>query len=190
MELFRMKRAAEAYAFASGVPTTVVRATAFAELWVDLLEQTARRSGRPLVFGRGDNAINFVSIKDVACLVERAITDPATRGQVLEIGGPGNLSFNELARAVQAAAGRTSAHRHLPPAVLRLIDATIGRVKPALGRQANAALVMDRVDLTFDTTAIHRAYPDLPATSLTDLLATSIAGRNLPGGSARTTEPH
>jgi hypothetical protein len=32
---------------------------------------------------------------------------------------------------------------------------------------------MDGVNLTFDTTAIHRAYPDLPATSLTDLLATS-----------------
>ena len=173
MELFRMKRAAEEYASASGVPTTVVRATAFAELWTDLLEQTARRSGRPLVFGHGDNPINFVSVKDVACLVERAITDPATRGQVLEIGGPGNLSFNELARAVQTAAGRTSAPRHVPPAVLRLMGATIGRVKPALGRQAEAALVMDRADLTFDTTAIHRAYPDLPATSLTDLLATS-----------------
>ena len=38
MELFRMKRAAEEYASASGVPTTVVRATVFAELWVDLLE--------------------------------------------------------------------------------------------------------------------------------------------------------
>lgn len=172
MELFRMKRAAEEYAFASGVSTTVVRATAFAELWVDLLEQTARRSGRPLVFGHGDNAINFVSVKDVACLVERAITDPATRGQVFEIGGPGNLSFNELARAVQTAAGRTSAPRHVPPAVLRLMGTTIGRVKPALGRQAEAALVMDRVDLTFNTTVIHRAYPDLPATSLTDLLAT------------------
>ena len=174
MELFRMKRAAEEYAFASGVPTTVVRATAFARV----LGRPARRArragmGRPLVFGHGDNAINnFVSVNDVACLLERAITDPATRGQVLEIGGPGNLSFNELAPAVQTAAGRTSAPRHVPPAVLRLMAATIGRVKPALGRQAEAALVMDRADLTFDTTAIHRAYPDLPATSLTDLLAT------------------
>jgi uncharacterized protein YbjT (DUF2867 family) len=130
MELFRMKRAAEEYAFASGVPTTVVRATAFAELWVDLLEQTARRSGRPLVFGHGDNAINFVSVNDVACLVERAITDPATRGQVLELGGPGNLSFNELARAVQTAAGRTSAPRHVPRAVLRLMGATSGGSSP------------------------------------------------------------
>jgi uncharacterized protein YbjT (DUF2867 family) len=176
MELFRMKRAAEAYASASGVPTTVVRATAFAELWIDLLEQTARRSGRPMVFGHGDNAINFVSVNDVAYLVERAITDPTTRGQVLEIGGPANLSFNELARAVQAAAGRTSAPRHVPPAVLRLTGATIGRLMPALGRQTKAALVMDRVDLTFDTAAIRRVYPDIPATSLTDLLGTSSLG--------------
>ena len=50
---------------------------------------------------------------------------------------------------------------------------TIGRVKPILGRQAKAALIMDRVDLTFDTTAIHRIYPGLPTTSLTDLLTTS-----------------
>ncbi len=190
MELFRMKRAAEEYASASGVPTTVVRATAFAEMWIDLLEQTARRSGRPLVFGHGDNAINFVSVIDVACLVERAITDPATRGQVLEIGGPGNLSLNELARAVQTAAGRTSAPRHLPPAVLRLMGTTIGRVKPALGRQAKAALIMDRVDLTFDTTAIHRIYPDLPATSLTDLLATSSLAEASPAAPQQQPSPH
>jgi NADH dehydrogenase len=190
MELFRMKRAAEEYAFASNVPTTVIRATAFAELWLDLLEQTARRSGRPLVFGHGNNAINFVSVNDVACLVERAITDPATRGQVFEIGGPGNLSFNELARAAQTATGRTSPPRHVPPSVLRLMGTTIGRVKPALGRQAKAALVMDRVDLTFDTTAIHRIYPDLPTTSLSDLLATSSFAEASPAAQQGRPSPH
>jgi uncharacterized protein YbjT (DUF2867 family) len=106
MELFRMKRAAEQYAAASGVRTTVVRATAFVELWIDLLQTTAGRSGRPMVFGRGDNPINFVSVTDVAALLERAITDPATRGETFEIGGPDNLTLNELARVVQAAAGR------------------------------------------------------------------------------------
>jgi NADH dehydrogenase len=68
MELFRMKYAAEQYAAASGVPTTVVRATAFVELWIELLGQTGARSGRPLVFGRGDNRVNFVSVIDVAPL--------------------------------------------------------------------------------------------------------------------------
>jgi uncharacterized protein YbjT (DUF2867 family) len=173
MELFRMKHAAEQRASASGVPTTVVRAAAFVELWIELLGQTAARSGRPLVFGRGDNAINFVSVVDVAALVERAVTDPSTRGQVLEIGGPDNLTFNELARAVQKAAGRSNSPRHMPPAMLRLMAGTIGRVKPQLGRQARAALVMDRVDLTFDAAPIHSLYPDLPSTAVADVLGQS-----------------
>ena len=188
MELFRMKRAAEEYAAASNVPTTVIRATAFAELWLGLLEQTARRLGRPLIFGHGNNAINFVSVHDVACLVERAITDPATRGQIFEIGGPGNLTFNELARAGQTAAGLNSPPRHVPPSVLRLMGTTIGRVKPALGRQAKAALVMDRADLTFDTTAIHRIYPD-PHHLANRPARHVIAGISLPGAPAGAAEP-
>ena len=37
IELFRMKYAAEEHLRASGVPWTIVRATAFAEFWLDLL---------------------------------------------------------------------------------------------------------------------------------------------------------
>ncbi|HLQ57712.1 MAG TPA: SDR family oxidoreductase [Streptosporangiaceae bacterium] len=166
MELFRMKHAAEQHLRASGAGWTIVRATAFLELWIDLLSQTAARSGRPVVFGRGTNPINFVSVTDVAALAEQAVTDPAARGRILEIGGPGNLTFNQLATAVQAAAGRTSAPRHVPPAMLRLIASTLGQVKPEFGRQARAALIMDQTDLTHDATAIHQAYPGIPCTPL------------------------
>jgi NADH dehydrogenase len=126
-----------------------------------------------VVFGRGDNPINFVSVADVAVLVERAITDPATRGETFEIGGPDNLTFNNLAGAVQAAAGRDRPPRHVPSGVLHVMAATIGRVKPELGRQARAALAMDRIDLTFDAAPIHRVYNDLPLTSATELLSLS-----------------
>ena len=88
MELFRMKHAAEEHLRASGVRWTIVRATAFFELWIGVLSQSAARSGRPLVFGRGDNPINFVSVTDVAALVEHVVTDPAARGRTLQIGGP------------------------------------------------------------------------------------------------------
>jgi uncharacterized protein YbjT (DUF2867 family) len=166
MELFRMKYAAEQHLRASRVSWTIVRATAFLELWIDLLSQTAARSGRPVVFGHGNNPLNFVSVTDVAALVEQAITDPATRGRILEIGGPDNFTFNQLAAAVQAAAGRTGAPRHVPPRMLRLMAGTLGRVKPELGRQARAALVMDHTDLTHDATDIRQAYPGLPCTPL------------------------
>ena len=154
MELFRMKHAAEAAPAGQRGGWTIVRATAFVELWIDVLRQTAARSGRPVVFGRGNNPINFVSVSDVAALVEHAVTDPATRGRILEIGGPDNLTFNQLAAAIQEAAGRTGAPRHVPPVVLRLMAGTVGRLKPELGRQARAALVMDSADLAYDVTAV------------------------------------
>jgi len=176
MELFRMKYAAERHAATSGVPTTIVQATAFMELWIELLRQTAGRSGRPLVFGHGDNPINFVSVVDAAEVVARAVTDPATRGNTLAVGGPENLTMNEMAGAVQAAAGRSSPPRHVPPPMLRLMAATLGRVKPQLGRQARAALAMDRTDLTFDGQS-RRPYSDLRCTALDDVLATNLTGR-------------
>jgi uncharacterized protein YbjT (DUF2867 family) len=142
-ELFRMKHAAECYLKASGVPATVVRATAFRELWVDLLQQTAGRSGRPVVFGRGRNPINFVSVVDVAALVLTVIADPATRGQTLEIAGPVDLSMDDLAGSISTVAG--GGHpRHVPRAVLRLTAGTVGRLNPRLDRQLQSALIMDR----------------------------------------------
>ena len=173
MELFRMKYAAERYLQASGVPATIVRSAAFLETWVELLRKTTGRSGRPLVFGRGDNPINFVSVTDVAAVVERAVTDPTTRGRTLEISGPQNLTLIQLALAVQASAGRASAPRHVPPLLLRLAAQTAGRLNPMVGRQVRAALAMDTSDLTAQPTAIRQTYTEIPNTTLEMLLATS-----------------
>jgi len=170
MELFRMKHAAEEHLRASDVPWTILRATAFLETWVGLLEQTASRSGRPLVFGRGENPINFVSADDVAALLEHAVTDPSTRGTALEIGGPQDLTLDELAAAVQRAAGRSKSPRHVPRIVLRAMAGVTGPLKPDLARQARAAVVMDTADLSFDAARIHQKYPDLPSTTLAGLL--------------------
>ena len=174
-ELFRMKWAAEQHALDHGGPTTVVRATAFAELWIDLLRKSAGRSGRPMVFGRGGNPINFVSVVDVAALVALAIEDGTTRGETLEIGGPENLTFTELAGMVQATDGRTTGPRHLPPTMLRLARATVGKLKPQIARQTGMALSMDNDDFTFDSTALHHRFPKLPTTAIHDLLASDTA---------------
>lgn len=170
MELFRMKYAAEAALAASAVPATIVRATAFLELWIDLLRRTAGRSNRPLIFGRGQNPINFVSVRDVAALVELVVMDPATRGQTLEIGGPENLTLNQLARLVAGSRGAATAPRHLPPAALRTIAATIGRLRPGLGRQVRAALAMDTDNLTFEHDDVRARFAELPCTSAEDIL--------------------
>jgi uncharacterized protein YbjT (DUF2867 family) len=171
MELGRMKFAAEQRLRASGVPWTIVRATPFLETWIGLLQSTASNSGRPLVFGRGDNPISFVCAGDVAALVDHVVITPSTRGKTLEIGGAERLTMNQLAAAVQDAAGRSSRPRHVPRTALRGMAVALQPFKPELARQARAALVMDTTDLVFDATTLHEEFPTLPSTTLADLLA-------------------
>ena len=147
MELFRMKAAAELHLRESSAAWTVVRSAAFLDTWTTILEKTAGRSGRPMVFGRGDNPVNFVAAAEVAQVLAGAVTDPTTRGRTIEVSGPADVTLNELAAEVQRAAGRTGAPKHLPRVAMKVVAATVGRVRPQVGRMVRASLVMDTVDL-------------------------------------------
>lgn len=173
--LFRAKHAAEQTLRASGLPWTIVRATAFMETWGMIMSQMLAASGKILVFGRGDNPINFVSATDVAALIARAVTDPLLRGQVLEIGGPHNFTFNQVAAILQEATGCRGAVRHIPRPALHAMASLTAGIKPALARQARAALAMDTIDMTFDTTATRRAFPGLPSTDMPSALKELLA---------------
>lgn len=154
MELFRAKHAAEQHLVASRARWTIVRATAFIELWEEIM-------GRQIVFGRGENPINFVSVHDVAAAVERAVLDAGMRGQVIEVGGPRNLTFNQLAALLRRVHGRSGSVRHIPRALLRLTA--------PFSRQVRAALAMDTIDMTFHPT---RADPaSKPPTDPVEALA-------------------
>ena len=173
--LFRAKHAAEHALRASGIPWTIVRATAFMETWGTIMGQPLQASGKILVFGRGDNPVNFVSATDVAALVSHAVATPGLRGHVLELGGPGNLPFNQVAALVREAAGRPAAVRHIPRPALHAMAVATAKVKPALARQARAALAMDTIDMTFDPSPTRRAFPDLPNTDMPTALKELLA---------------
>jgi len=170
LELCRMKYTAEEYLRSSGLAWSIIRATPFLETWIGLLERTAHGSGRPLVFGRGDNPINFVSVADVATLVERVVLDASTRGGTFEIGGPEQLTLNQLASAVQRAAGRTSQPRHVPRPLLKAMSGVLRPLRPNIARQVQAALVFDTADLAFDRRSAPGAGPDQAQTTVSDVL--------------------
>jgi len=168
--LFRAKHAAEDTLRASGIGWTIVRATAFMETWATIMGRTLHTSGKILVFGRGDNPVNFVSATDVAALVAHAATSPNLRGQVLEISGPGNLTFNQVAAILQESTGRHGTVRHIPRPALQAMAWLTAAIKPELARQARAALAMDTIDMTVGRAPIRRAFPDLPNTDLRSAL--------------------
>jgi NADH dehydrogenase len=170
MELFRMKYAAEQHLRARGTAWTIVRSTAFLELWIALMTETTNRAGRVLVFGRGENPINFVSVNDVATLVDRVVADPDARGQTVEIGGPQNLTLTQLATAIQSA-GPAVAPRHIPRAALTAMSVLLRPFWPERARQGAAAVALDTMDLRFDPSAIRARYPDQSLTPLSVVLA-------------------
>ncbi|UZJ24794.1 NAD(P)H-binding protein [Rhodococcus antarcticus] len=147
LDLFRAKHSAEQHLRGSGTPWTIVRASAFLETWLDILTRTAHTSGRPLIFGRGQQPIPFVSALDVAAAISRAATDTTLRGHVLEIAGE-PMTMTELARALQAAQGWHGTPRHLPRLLLRSLAVLARPISPALARQNRTALAMDAGILT------------------------------------------
>lgn len=54
--------------------------------------------------------------------------------------------------------------------MLHAMAHTAGLVVPQLGRQARASLAIDAADHRFDSTPVRRRFPDLPITSLADIL--------------------
>ena len=171
MELFRMKAAAEKTVRRSGCAWTVVRSAAFAELHLELMRQSAGDSGRPLVFGRGDNPVNFVSVIDVAAVVDLAVRNPGMRGRVLEVAGPANLTFNELAALAQRRLGTSDRKpRHIPRPVLRSLATTRHVINSRIARRAGAAVVLDTEDMALGAGPLRGAYPQVPCTVVTAAL--------------------
>jgi uncharacterized protein YbjT (DUF2867 family) len=159
MELFRAKFAAEQHLRASTAPWTIVRATAFIELWAEIMQKAP-------VLGRGENPINFVSVDDVSAVVDRAVVDASLRGLTLEVGGPHDLTFNEVASQLRDTRGRTGKTRHVPRAVLQAMA--------PISRKARAAVVMDTVDMTFDAATARERFADLPFTDARSVLAKKV----------------
>ena len=157
MELYRAKHAAEQRLRESCLAWTVIRPTAFKELWAGIIGDSLVKGGKATVFGRGENPINFVSVQDVARLVEVAMNDRGLRGEIIEVAGPENLTLNEMADAAAVSSGRPPARaRHIPLTALRVGQVLVRPFRPDLAGLMQAAVLMDTTDMSVDQGAAER----------------------------------
>lgn len=170
MSLHRSKFAAEEELRRSGVPFTIVRATAFMETWVGVIGAPLTDKGFAIVFGPGTNSINFVSARDVATLVVAAARDRAPVGETLEIGGPTNLSFTAVAERLVHRDGKGGRIKHIPLPMLRAMSVLARPFSPAFARKASAAVVMNTTNQTFETARSGRLVA-MPQTTLDEVLS-------------------
>ena len=168
--LFQMKHRAEEALRSSGLAWTILRPSAFMELWANMIGEPLVTTGKTTIFGRGTNPINFVSVHDVARFAELAAIDATLRGTSLDIGGPENLTFNQVAEIFQRETGRTGAVKHVPLPAMRVASLVMSAFNPALARQIHAGIVMDTDKMSFDASDRARRFPSIPLTTLAEVV--------------------
>jgi uncharacterized protein YbjT (DUF2867 family) len=186
MDLMRMKYAAEEELKASGLAWTIIRPTAYMETWCEVLGRPLLEKGKTQVFGRGRNPINWVSAYDVAGFVELSIVDPGMRGQVIEVGGPENLTMTEFVDVFRSETASSGTVGNIPPAAMRLGAIVMSLMNPVMARQIKAGIVMDTRPQAFDASETRRLYPSTPITSLADVVRRDFADSR---GTARSATP-
>jgi uncharacterized protein YbjT (DUF2867 family) len=170
MSLHRAKYAAEEALRASGLGYTILRPTAFLETWLDIIGAPLATGGRALVFGPGKNPVNFVSVRDVAALTLLAVEQETLRGDTIEIGGPEDSSFVDLAQRLIAVHGKPAGIQHIPLPMLRALSVLARPFSPEFARKAGAAVVLNTADMSF-ADASRKRFPSLPRTTAKDVLA-------------------
>lgn len=159
VEEFRIKYRVEEYLRASGLSYTILRPTAYMEFWAALVGQPIIEKGKTTIFGRGVNPVNFVSAEDVARFAIIALEDSAARNQIIEIGGPENLSLVQVAEIFEHVTGQAAKKSHVPLPMMRVMAILTQAFNPKLSRQIAAGVYMDTEDQTLDMTDTLKRFP-------------------------------
>jgi uncharacterized protein YbjT (DUF2867 family) len=119
IEFFRCKVETEDYLRAQGMPWVILQPAAFLDIWMPMLTTSMRKNGTATLFGPGTNVTNWVAVNDVAEIAARVLTRDDVANEVIEIGGPDNLSMADLLQHAEKALGMSAKRKSVPLWVLK-----------------------------------------------------------------------
>jgi uncharacterized protein YbjT (DUF2867 family) len=170
IDFFRTKYAVEQHLQRSGLAYTILRPTAYMEWHAhEFLGKGIVEKGKTMILGSGRTPVNFVAAEDVARYVMVALTDPRARNRMLEVGGPEDLSKNQVAERYTSVTGKQANVGHVSPVVLRALGAAVAPFHEGIARVMRLAAVEDKLDQRFDQTRRPVEF-EIPQTSLDDFI--------------------
>jgi len=121
VDIFRLKWHIEDVIRRSQVPYVILRATAFMDIWIDqLIAGGIRKNGVTLLFGDGTAVANYIAVDDVAEYALAVLAREDVVNEIVDVGGPSNISFNDLATLIERRLGASGKRRHVPVPVMKL----------------------------------------------------------------------
>lgn len=179
IDFWRTKATIEHYLQNSGIAYTILRPTAFMEMHAyELIGKAVLSRKKVMLFGPGTNPKNFVATDDVAALAVQALQGNRLRGQIIEIGGPANLTSLQVVKIFENLAGIKAKVGHIPLWVLRILSNVFRPFHPGISRIMEAGIVGETRDQTFD--APHTSSPVPLALTQMEEWAASHYARPLP----------
>jgi uncharacterized protein YbjT (DUF2867 family) len=157
-DFFRAKAATEAHLKASGLGWVIVSAAAFMEVWGTLLGDPVFAGKTVTLFGKGQNPAPYVASDDVARITAALAADANVRNEVVDVGGPENLTAEQVVETFERVAGRSAHRRYVPRAMLALLSTLLRPVNPVLSRLMRASLWSDTADLRFESAPLEARF--------------------------------
>jgi NADH dehydrogenase len=135
IDFFRTKYRVEEYLKASGMSNTILRPSGFMEWHVHIFNgKSILEKGKTSLIGKGTKPRNFIAVHDVAQFAVQALLDPRLKNRTLDIGGPQNLTNNQVAELYGKIAGVTPKVSHMPAGMAKVMSIAFKPFHPGLSR--------------------------------------------------------
>ena len=149
VDIFRVKWYIEDAIKRSGVAHVMLRPTAFMDVWVDeILAKGVREKGVATIFGDGNTIANYIAVDDVAEFAVK-ILESQIVNQVVEAGGPSNVSQNYVATLLERRFNVSAKRRHVPAAAMRLLAPVVRPFNEVAARLMTLGLYSATVSMPF-----------------------------------------
>ena len=118
VDFFRIKHAIEEVIHPCGVPFVFIRPGAFMETWIGMIADGIRKNKTAVMFGDGLRVSNLIASEDVAEYSLRVLQRADIANEVIDIGGPDNVSQDALVTLLERHFGVPVRRRRIPVPVL------------------------------------------------------------------------
>ncbi len=151
IDFFRTKYVMEQYLIKSGLCYTILKMPAFMEWHVyNLLGKNILEKGKTTILGSGNNPTNFIAVKDVVSAIDKIALNENYFNKIVSVGGPQNISRNEIAELFGKALKIKPQVGHVPIGVLKLLSGLFQPFHPGIARIMKLSITTDTSNETME----------------------------------------
>jgi nucleoside-diphosphate-sugar epimerase len=96
------------------------------DVWIDqLIAEGIRKKGVAMLFGDGTAVANYIAVEDVAEFAVKILGRDDVINEVVDFGGPSDISYNDLTTLIERRLQARGKRRHIPVVAMKVLPPLI-----------------------------------------------------------------